>query len=152
MVLQVESVEQFNELISNSDKDLVVVDFFAFWCPPCQASKPLYEKLSQSKLYDRVLFLKVDVDQCYEVAQQEQVRAMPTFKFYQNGEVIDSVVGANMERVEDIIREKLKLTSGSERALDENDLKSMRMNPFKNPFVIILIISVIIFVLRFILF
>ena len=57
---------------------LVVIDFTATWCGPCQSIAPVYEMLSEQYSAD-VTFLKVDVDVNSETAMQYQVSAMPTF-------------------------------------------------------------------------
>ncbi|KAF9382959.1 hypothetical protein BGX21_001682 [Mortierella sp. AD011] len=53
---------------------LVVVDFTAAWCGPCQTIKPIFEKLSNQ--YRHVTFVKVDVDEFQEVAAVAGVTAM----------------------------------------------------------------------------
>ncbi|EFC46720.1 predicted protein, partial [Naegleria gruberi] len=94
-------LQSFNEIIGNDQ--LVVVDYKAVWCPPCQASKPLFHKLAASKQYENVKFLVVDVDEQGEIAHQEGISAMPTFKIYRNGKLLDTMVGANLYGVESLI-------------------------------------------------
>lgn len=43
----------------------------------------------------KVHFLKFDVDDLAEIAQELNVRAMPTFLIFNNGEKVDELVGAN---------------------------------------------------------
>ncbi len=52
-------METFNNVI-NSDQ-LVLVDFFATWCQPCKAMRPILEQV-KSMLGDRIRIIKVDVD------------------------------------------------------------------------------------------
>jgi thioredoxin 1 len=42
-----------------------------------------------------VHFIKLDVDEVPEVAQELGIRAMPTFLIFKNGEKVGEVVGAN---------------------------------------------------------
>lgn len=99
MVKIVESATQYTNEVADGT---VVVDFFATWCGPCQVIAPKYEAMS--KEFSTVKFLKVDVDQLPEVAEKEEIGAMPTFVFYKGGKRVDQVLGAN----ENAIREKIK--------------------------------------------
>ncbi len=73
-------------------KRLVVVDFTATWCGPCRVIGPVFVELS--KKFPQIFFLKVDVDQLRDVAQEWDVEAMPTFIFIKDGKAVDKVVGA----------------------------------------------------------
>lgn len=55
---------------------------------------PIFEKVEGSTPSDKVEFYKVDVDEQPQIAQEAKVKAMPTFKFYKDGEEIEEVVGA----------------------------------------------------------
>jgi thiol-disulfide isomerase/thioredoxin len=60
MVKEAKTKAEFDaELVSAGGK-LVVVDFTATWCGPCQRIKPEFEKMSTE--FTNVVFLKVDVD------------------------------------------------------------------------------------------
>ncbi|KAH8741996.1 hypothetical protein FG386_002371 [Cryptosporidium ryanae] len=92
-VIKVTSVEEYKGYITKPG--LVVVDFFATWCGPCNMIAPKLEEFSE-QLKD-VCFIKVDVDSLPSIADTEAVRAMPTFKLFLNGKEVKSVVGANFE-------------------------------------------------------
>lgn len=95
MVAIITSAEEFKKAV-NQDK-LVVVDFFATWCGPCKMIAPMLEKFST--VYSSAEFLKVDVDNLGEVAQEYEVSAMPTIIFFKNGAVVDKVIGANLNAI-----------------------------------------------------
>ncbi|KAK0062964.1 thioredoxin-1 [Biomphalaria pfeifferi] len=95
---------EFDQLIS-TEKNLVVVDFFATWCGPCKVIAPQLQKWSEE--YDDVTFVKIDVDENDETAEACGISAMPTFFLYKNGKKVDEIVGANAERLlEKIIANK----------------------------------------------
>lgn len=89
------------ELINASAK-LVVVDFFATWCGPCQRIAPAFEQLASK--YPKAIFLKVDVEKCPESAASNGVTAMPTFLFFRNKTKIDSLRGADPGALEEKIK------------------------------------------------
>ncbi|RUS85165.1 hypothetical protein EGW08_007069 [Elysia chlorotica] len=102
-MLSVATKEEFDSIIAET-KTLIVVDFFATWCGPCRAIAPELERWS--KAYEgEVLFLKIDVDENEDAAEEADISAMPSFHFYKNGEKIDEVVGANKDVIEGKIKE-----------------------------------------------
>lgn len=88
----IDSIEEYQQIIK-SDK-LVVIDFSASWCGPCKVIEPKVDALAS--IYGQVNFYKADVDDAEDVAALAKVSAMPTFQFYQNGQLLATVVGANI--------------------------------------------------------
>ncbi len=71
----------------------VLVDFWAEWCGPCRVIAPAIEELAEA--YDgKVKIGKLNVDEQSNIAGQYSIRSIPTLLFFQNGEVVDQVVGA----------------------------------------------------------
>ncbi|KAL1132615.1 hypothetical protein AAG570_010567 [Ranatra chinensis] len=102
MVRDIKDEAQFQEELAASTTKLVVVDFFATWCVPCQRIAPFYEQMSAK--YPNASFLKVDVDKCQEVAAGQRVSVMPTFYFYRNRVKVDSIQGADQGKLEEKIQ------------------------------------------------
>lgn len=80
---------------------LTVTDFHAQWCGPCKAIAPVIEKFSEN--YTNVQFLKVDVDEAGDIAQEYGITAMPTFVLYKDGEPLGKIVGAAPDNVKKAI-------------------------------------------------
>ncbi|QDU93656.1 thioredoxin [Lignipirellula cremea] len=69
-----------------------MVDCYADWCGPCRQLAPIVAELAAD--YDgRVLIGKLDVDASEEIARKYQITSIPTVLFFQNGELVDRVVG-----------------------------------------------------------
>lgn len=106
----VKSKKEFDQIMQNT-KLPVVIDYYATWCGPCKIIAPLYKKLS--KLYkDKVLFLKINIDTVPLLAQEQNIRGVPTFTFHSidknnSGKLFeaDRVIGAGLNQKE--FKEKL---------------------------------------------
>ena len=83
---------------------LTIIDFTATWCGPCKAIAPVYKELS-NEFGSSAQFIKVDVDDNPEAAQKYGVSAMPTFIIIKGGEVVDKLMGANPDRLKELIVE-----------------------------------------------
>lgn len=88
------NLDQFNQLLSQSE-EIVLVDFYADWCGPCQIMKPIFEELShQEKYQGRVKFLKINVDNNPQIVTHYNIFSIPTFVFFKQGEPVKNLTGA----------------------------------------------------------
>ena len=80
-----------------SENKIVLVDFWATWCGPCQFMLPIFDKLSK-KYSEKVRFGRLNVDDNQSIAMRLEVYAIPTFVIFVNGNAIDRAVGAVGEK------------------------------------------------------
>ena len=62
---------------------------------------------NRDNLKDAARFLKVDVDEVPDIAQEYSVKAMPTFMVFKDGEKVQEVVGANVKALENAVNSSL---------------------------------------------
>ncbi|MDE6287266.1 MAG: thioredoxin family protein [Muribaculaceae bacterium] len=65
---------------------VVLVEFYATWCPHCQRMMPVVEKVKK-QLEGRVPVYQYDIDKNESIADDAKVQSIPTFLIYVNGEV-----------------------------------------------------------------
>lgn len=92
-----------NEFENEIKEGVVIVDFFAKWCGPCKMQAPIFEQLS-SEMEEKVKFLKVDVDECNDIANLYDITNIPALVIFKDGMKQGSLVGFSRG---EIIKEKL---------------------------------------------
>ena len=106
-----ENVIEFND--QNFDSDVleagtpVLVDFWAVWCGPCKAIAPIVEEIAND-YNGKVKVGKMDVDGNNQVAMRYGIRSIPTLLVFNNGEVVDQVIGnVGKESIESMLNKAL---------------------------------------------
>ncbi|PSP40687.1 thiol reductase thioredoxin [Halobacteriales archaeon QH_2_66_30] len=73
-------------------------DFYADWCGPCKTQDPILEELKEQ--WTDIEFEKIDVDEKQEIANEYQVRSLPTLIVENDDGVVERFVGVT--QAEDI--------------------------------------------------
>ena len=66
--------DNFDDVVGGSE--MVLVDFWAEWCPPCRMFGPVFERASEQ--HPDLVFAKVDTEAEQELAQAFQISSIPT--------------------------------------------------------------------------
>lgn len=80
------------------NKGLVLVDFWAAWCMPCQILGPVIEEIAGENK-EKVSVYKLNVDENQETSMKYQVMSIPTVLLFKDGEVIETFVGVQPKQV-----------------------------------------------------
>jgi len=82
--------KNFEKVITESP--MVIVDFWAPWCGPCQGFAPIYEKAAET--HQDVVFAKVNTDAEQELAGVFNIRSIPTLMVFREKVVLFQQAGA----------------------------------------------------------
>ena len=82
--------DNFEKEVTNSSK-IVLLDFWATWCGPCQALGPVLEQVAAER--PDITVGKIDVDKCGELAMQFNVRSIPKLVVVKDGRAVAEQVG-----------------------------------------------------------
>ena len=83
--------QNFNKEVIKSDK-VMLVDFWATWCVPCQMLSPILSEIAEQHR-DKIKVGKVNVDNYRELATKYQISSIPTLLLFKEGKVINTFVG-----------------------------------------------------------
>jgi thioredoxin 1 len=76
---------------------LVMVDFWAVWCGPCQMVAPIVEELA-TEYAGKLKVMKLNTDENPETAGRYQIMSIPTILFFKSGKLVEKVIGARPKR------------------------------------------------------
>lgn len=97
-IVNTKTAKDFKSEVIES-QGVVLVDFWAEWCPPCHAMAPVLEKVASKE--DRKV-VKVDVDASEDnnnLARKYEVSSIPNMVLFKNGKVVERFIGVIPESV-----------------------------------------------------
>lgn len=94
--------DNFDGEVLKSD-EMMLVDFWAPWCGPCQMMAPLMEEIAE-EMKGSIRVGKLDVDENPLKASEYGIMSIPSLKVFKNGKVVKDFVGVHRK---DSLKEEL---------------------------------------------
>ena len=126
--MAVTQLTQMNLDDTINNNDIVLIDFWAPWCGPCQTFKPIFEQAAEK--HEDAVFASCNTEEQSELAAMFQIQSIPTLVVFRDGigifgqpgmlpaealdELIDKVRELDMEEV----RAEVEKQQGAEAAAD----------------------------------
>ncbi|GFQ82605.1 glutaredoxin 3 [Trichonephila clavata] len=109
--MEIYSANGANELsskLSNLDNHLVILYFYIDDSAECNQMSEIINELSKNEENKNAAFIKVNASKDEEIGKKYNVTSVPAFIFLRNGDVVDSLVGANVPALSKKIEENMK--------------------------------------------
>ncbi|WIM04738.1 MAG: thioredoxin [Candidatus Nitricoxidivorans perseverans] len=84
------TTDNFKQVVS--DSNILIIDFWASWCAPCQSFAPTFEAASEEN--DDIVFAKVDTEEQRELASAFNIRSIPTLMVFKEQVIVYAEAGA----------------------------------------------------------
>lgn len=88
--------DNFQATVLDVKGKLVLVDFWAPWCGPCQMQGPIIDELA-GEIADKAVIGKVNVDDNQELAGKYGIMSIPALIIFKDGEVVENMVGVHQK-------------------------------------------------------
>ncbi|KAG6444133.1 hypothetical protein O3G_MSEX003230 [Manduca sexta] len=102
MSIHIKDADDLKNRLAEAGDKLVVIDFMATWCGPCKMIGPKLDEMA-AEMADSIVVVKVDVDECEDIAADYNINSMPTFVFVKNSKKLEEFSGANVDKLKNTI-------------------------------------------------
>ncbi|MCS0495212.1 thioredoxin [Ancylobacter mangrovi] len=113
VVIDVTTRSFMTDVVEESRRRPVLVDFWAPWCGPCKQLTPIIEKVVR-EAKGKVRLAKMNTDEHPSVAQQLGIQSLPTVYAFVNGQPVDGFMGAQPETQVKALVDRLVAAGGGE--------------------------------------
>ena len=100
-IINVKTLSEFNNYLIS--KPYAVAIFSASFCKPCKEISPYIDELSAANT--NITFLKIDIEEGWEISDNYNISSIPYFKFYKDNVEITSYCGADKRLITEALNQ-----------------------------------------------
>lgn len=121
----INSDDEWQQFFAQSAATPLVLMYSANWCGPCKRIFPTFSGLAE-QFGDRVAFAKVDVDRAPQTQQEQQIMAMPTFRFHSPDGNVTEARGADQKALQSKLHELLSRCGAASQQQQQREQQQRR--------------------------
>jgi thioredoxin 1 len=105
-IIELISEDKIKDIVTDlrNKEKLFVIDCGATWCGPCKTFAKFYhDYVSNYPQTNEVVFCKLDIDDVSDFCEVNNITSVPTILFIKNSEVVERMVGADINKFKSIL-------------------------------------------------
>ncbi len=102
MAVTVTDDSSFEQEVGGHNK--VVVKYYADWCGSCRLFAPKFKRLSEDERFKGITFLDVDAEKNPEARKKGEVKNLPTFAVFKDGQLLSSISSNKEDAVVELLQ------------------------------------------------
>ena len=102
-MIEPETIDELKEYLEKENHCFLLY-FTATWCGPCRRIYPLLLTLQEKLQCETFEIIKIDIDVHEEFCDKNNIRSVPTFFVFKNGNVLSQCEGADIHKVGEILK------------------------------------------------
>ena len=87
-LITLDKTEQLDKIVQQA-QGIVLIDFYADWCKPCQKQGKILKELETTANAHQAQIVKVNIDKHPALAQKYQTNALPTILVLKQGKIVE---------------------------------------------------------------
>lgn len=96
---RITTTQQFDELLARSGR--TIVKFYTTWCPDCHRIDKAWEEYAESHK-EQANFADLNCEEVREVADRYDVKGIPSFLVYEQGQLVDRLYSRDAKTVKQV--------------------------------------------------
>ena len=110
LIITINNKAEFEQYVKSTEDKYILVYFFATWCAPCKKLSEKFNELAE-KYRDKLIVLKLNIDDLEEIAVEYDVTVMPSFTIVKEGKKLEHFFGNKLEQVDKLAEKYLANTN-----------------------------------------
>ena len=74
------------------DSKLIIIEIGAPWCGTCFIMEPILNRIVMD-FHHEIIIKRLDINECENIVREYGIQRLPTYLFFQGGQLVDQVIG-----------------------------------------------------------
>ena len=99
-IKDINTINEYNSWVNNNPNNFIIIYLYSNSCETCNKLEPLLDNFNCN---DKIIFLKINVDESNELIRILDITTYPVFRIYKNNLLINEIFGT-YDNIIDILK------------------------------------------------